>query len=281
MHSQNKISFLTIFSVLLVLILIGGVILVTLHTKRMNNVIKEKLNIVVELKDSIPSLTPNNIIANLESREEVVEGSVSYIDKESAVDLMGLENQNNTVLLTDNPFQNAIIFNVEHSHYNRFNLNELKSNIEAIPEVSGVYFQDDFLDGITASIRKLSLFVIVFGLLLLVLSIALIYNTIKLSLMSDQEKIKTKMLVGAKWRYIKLPYLRSSFRIGWVSALLATLILGGIIFLLKSKFAFLTGIMSIPYIVFTVILVFVLGISIPMIATNRMVNQYLKNLYTY
>ena len=81
----------------------------------------------------------------------------------------------------------------------------------------------------------MSLLIFIFGIMLLVISIALINNTIRLMIYSERFLIKSMQLVGATKSFIMKPFLMKGFFQGVYAGIIACLMLGGIIYFGSAK----------------------------------------------
>lgn len=282
MTGQNNTSFLTILSVFLVLVLLGLYGVVFAHSNDIGKYIKEQLNIVVELTHQTDQNGVNEVINLIKSKEEVISSSVHYVSKNDALDIMATEiSGTDMISAEENPFNDAIIFNLKHEYYNQTQVKDLEAYVNALPGVSSMFYEEDFYDNAHSNIQRISILSFILGILLLILAGALIFNTIYLSLVTDESKIRLKELVGAKRRYIKMPYLRKAFRMGWVSALGACIFISLLIYFVASQVPVIKSILNIQYTIVVFVFLFLLGVMIPMIGTNTIVNKYLSKLYTY
>ena len=80
-------------------------------------------------------------------------------------------------------------------------MNALESELGNHDLVSEVVFQKDLVDSINQNVQKVSLLLLSFCLLLLIIAVALINNTIRLSVYSKRFLIRTMKLVGATHGY--------------------------------------------------------------------------------
>ena len=94
---------------------------------------------------------------------------------------------------------------------------ELLSN----PEVKEVFYQKSLVELVNQNIKRISMFILGFSLLLLLVSIALINNTIRLSVYSKRFTIRTMQLVGATRNFIAKPFIWKSILNGFISAVIA------------------------------------------------------------
>jgi cell division transport system permease protein len=114
------------------------------------------------------------------------------------------------------------------------------------------------------------------ALLFLLVAVALINNTIRLTVFARRFTIKTMQLVGAHPRTIRAPFLSQGAGYGAISGLLAFAIVMGLLAVFRRQAGNL-GTTLVPESVALLagVLVFT-GISIGMISTAVAVNRYLR-----
>ena len=114
------------------------------------------------------------------------------------------------------------------------------------------------------------------AVVLLLVSMTLINNTIKLSVYSNRFIINTMKLVGATSWFIRKPYVRSGIINGCIAAFLSVVMLGMLVLYVQYEFG-LTGMLLQPMSVFYVIfIVFVSGILLTAASSYMSVGKYLK-----
>jgi cell division transport system permease protein len=79
--------------------------------------------------------------------------------------------------------------------------------------------------------KVISLYILIFSGLLLVVAIALINNTIRLSIYAKRFLIRTMYLVGATQGFIRMPFILKGVRQGVIAGLLAGFLLAGFLVL--------------------------------------------------
>jgi cell division transport system permease protein len=104
----------------------------------------------------------------------------------------------------------------------------------------------------------------------------LIHNTIRLNLFSDRFIIKNMELVGASWGFISRPYIRRGVRNGFLSALLAIILLGVLWFFAQNGAPELNFLLTNPLFWASGVGLILLGVLISWLSTFYVVNKYLK-----
>ncbi|PKP40612.1 MAG: hypothetical protein CVT95_13430 [Bacteroidetes bacterium HGW-Bacteroidetes-12] len=122
----------------------------------------------------------------------------------------------------------------------------------------------------------MSLFILGFSILLLVISVGLINNTIRLAIYSKRFLIRTMQLVGAKHNFISKPFVKKGIINGLFSAIFSIILLIGTIILLQKQIPELAEIQDIDMFIQLYALVIILGILITWISTYLAVKKYLR-----
>jgi len=133
------------------------------------------------------------------------------------------------------------------------------------------------------NITTISLVILAFSAIFVVLSVALINNTIRLAIYSQRFLIKSMQLVGATKGFIRKPFLLYGIWHGILGALIAILILVGTLSLAYKEVPDLVILRSYPEFGAIFVLIVGLGIFISGFSTYLAVNKFLRlkiyNLY--
>jgi len=262
-------------SVAIVMFLLGIFVLVLLHSHNLTNILKEKMNIVVELSDDADEEKIKTLMASI---PEIREESIRYIPKEDALVEMS-DNLNVVFPEGQNPFKDVILFNVKADKYSIDNIKNLKSTLETENAVSSVYYEDLTIDNIKSNLNKVAYAILSIGLIFVFLAIIIIRNTINLSMYADRWEIKTMELIGAKWRFIKMPYIKTSVLVGFRAFIIASLSIMAILIIVQLQVPQVWEVINFFYILLSLAVIFVLSILIPAITTNTAATKYLnKNM---
>lgn len=269
-------SYLTsIVSITLVLFLLGLLALVLINAGRLSNYVKEKIGFTLVLHNNIKEVEIIRLQKVLSTTEFVK--STRYVDKETAArELQAELGEDFTGFLGFNPLFSSIDIKLNAKYTHQDSLVIIEKDLLDYPEVKEVYYQRNLVTVINENVKKVSLFLLVFSGLLALIFIALINNTIRISVYSHRFIINTMQLVGATRHFIRKPYIYRSMFYGAVGAIIAFILIGGIIFSYSKE---LKGIIS-PYdinmmgIVFLIVLG--LGLIISWGSTFSAVNKFLK-----
>ncbi|MCB0570458.1 MAG: permease-like cell division protein FtsX [Phaeodactylibacter sp.] len=210
----------SIISVALVLFVLGFFALAVLNARQLVHGLKEKVNLIVELREDSGA---GHLQEYLSGSAFVKEGSVQYISKGQAAEMMRDEFGEDFLKLDmPNPLYDVVTFNVRAAFMAPDSLRNIRAAILKQPSVSDVYYQESLVNEISENIRSLSF--IGLGILLFSIVVAgvLIHNTVRLALYANRFLIKNMELVGASWEFISRPYIRRGAWHGLLSGLLAS-----------------------------------------------------------
>ncbi len=270
---KSSITYATLSNTI-VLVLIGFFSLLYLHTNSITNLVKEKINILVEVNDDSLSIKPDALMKLIQSNPKIVPGSVKFIDKSEADKILGIEISEN-LKKVGSPFKNIISFNVIAAHYSEENLQKIKTELKKRPEVFDVFFENVVVQNIKSNLINVSYVVLLLSLIFVFLAVIIIYNTINLSLYADRWEIKTMEIIGARDGFIRQPYIKIAGKIAISSFVIAALVLLAAVFYLLYDFEGMHDILKWYYVAFSLLLMFVISMAITISATVSIVNKYL------
>jgi cell division transport system permease protein len=270
--------FYSILSVALVLFLLGFFGICVLFTNEIVKSLKEKVNIMVEMKDSISSNDLAAFEKNLQQKPFIKTGSLLFTDKEKAAEELKSEFGNNFLLSDmENPLKDVFSFNINSNYFDKDSLMTIKTKMKENPMVYDIYFQANVLSNITNNLKNYGYFAMGLSILFILIAISLIHHYIKLALYANRFLIKNMELVGASWGFIKKPYLIKSISHGFMSAFLAIIMLGVLAYLLLRQNPTLLVYINTYYLLLLSGCLIALGVLINFFGTYIVVNRYLKS----
>ncbi len=222
-----KIQTLTsIISTGMVLVLLGLMVLLGLAARMLADSVRENLMVTVVLADKADDVRAHKICDTLENKPYV--SAVQYISREEAlrehVQSMGI---GAAQFLDSNPFSISFEMRMKPEYSNSDSLLWISKELESTELVTDVIYQDDLVKGVNDNIRRITAVLLVIAALLVVISLSLIHNTVRLSVYSQRFTIRTMRLVGARWSFIRRPFLWRAVLTGVLAALVANGVLWG------------------------------------------------------
>ena len=152
----------------------------------------------------------------------------------------------------------------------------IESQVMSFPEVKEVYYQKNLLEAINENVRRISIILAAFSGLLLLIAMALINNTIRLSVYSRRFLIRTMQLVGATRGFIRRPFLFKSILHGLAGATIAILLLSTVIYGVSNELDGVIGFSNVMMIGVLFAFVVLVGIILTLLSTFFAVNKYLR-----
>jgi len=177
--------------------------------------------------------------------------------------------------LGDNPLPPSIDVYLYASYTNPDSVAKMEKYVMEYPFVKEVLVPESLLFLINENVRKVSLSLLIISSFLLLIAVTIINNTIRLAIYSKRFLIRTMQLVGATRSFIRKPFLIRSIYHGVIAALIAMLLLMGLLYLVEKEFLMLYSFKSTNLLIMLGVLLIVLGILINLVSTFFSVNRYL------
>ncbi len=267
--------FTTTISISLVLFLLGMVGLLMLNANRLSLYVKENLGLMVMLNQDARDAEVKMIEKSLQSSPLVK--SAVYVDKEKAAENLKEELGEDFVeFLGYNPLLSSIEVKVFAEYATPEGLEMVEGIIKGFPEVKEVRYQKDIVNLIHENVSKISLVLLGFTILMALVALSLINNTVRLMVYAKRFLIRTMQLVGATNSFIRRPFIWQSVLQGLIGALVANLLLAGVIYLSAQELDGAIGYDSIETVVVLFVLVFATGVLLTLVSTIWAVNRYLN-----
>ena len=268
-------SLSTILSISMVLLMLGSMSFIYINSQRLTKYIKENVGITIVLNENAKAVEVLQFQKNLDAN--AITKMTTYVSKEEAASVLTKElGEDFLQFLGHNPLSNTIdvFMNSDYAEsktIEKFGEEALKNAI-----VKEVKYQKDLVDAINQNMNKLNLILICFCVLLLIVSITLINNTIRLTVYSKRFIIRTMKLVGATNSFIRKPFVMTGLRQGVISGLIGVLLMMLVLFAVQKEMPELLQLQDLQTIVVIFSLLFVFGILISALVTHFSVNKYLR-----
>jgi cell division transport system permease protein len=227
--------FSVVISISLVLFLLGLLGLLVLNTKKVADHFKEKIALTVYLKDSAKEIEITQLKQSLALAEYTK--SAEYISKEQAAEEHSATiGENFMEFLGYNPLQNSIDVYLLADYVSPEKLDEITAEILTKNFVEEVVYDKPLIALLNDNVKKISLWVLIISSLFTFIAVLLINSSIRLSVYAKRFTIKTMQMVGATKRFIRLPFIWKSIRLGILGAVLAMLGMAMVLYYLNKSF---------------------------------------------
>ena len=262
-------------STTMVLILLGLVVASVLTARSLSTFVRENMSVSLVLGDTVSVSDGQALVGRLQARPFARQ--VRYVSADEALAVMTEELGANPVEFAGvNPFQSEIEIQLAASYANADSLNRLTLSLKADSLITDVYYARDEIDAADKTLNYVNLVLLVLSALLIFICYTLISNSVQLGVYARRFTIHTMKLVGARWSFIRRPFLVRSIIIGFVSSLLASAVLVVIGYSLYRYQNSLAQLITWSHVAITIAAVFVFGFAIMLFCTLVSVNKFLR-----
>jgi cell division transport system permease protein len=271
-----RASYITsIISIMLVLFMIGLLGMIILHGKKLSDYVRENISVSLMLKEDVSNDLVQNYMKRLEKTSYVKHAE--FISREQAAKELSNELGEDFVnFLGYNPLPASIDIQLRAGYANSDSIARIEKQVMNSNFVKEVVYQKSLIDQVNSNISKISLVIISFSFILLIISVILINNTIKLSIYSKRFLIRSMQLVGATENFIRLPFIRLSIIHGIIAAIIADLLLIGTLFLARQRIPEIIALQDFTQFGIFFLGVLLVGVVLSALSTWYSVNKYLR-----
>ncbi|MCX6346472.1 MAG: permease-like cell division protein FtsX [Actinobacteria bacterium] len=230
-------GFTAITTVAITLFIVGVFSVLVYDVQSILNSIESQVEIAVYLKDNISDDLKGYLENEIKNWPEV--DSINYVSKDQALEKFKVQNEGSDILkeIQGNPLPAS--FEIKMKDPQKVEQVALRfidkdgNNIDGVDEVIYGKSYIKKLFSITAVTGTIALLIIV---TLILATMVLIYNTIRLSIYARRKEIEVMKLVGATNWYVRAPFLFEGFFEGFLGAGIAVVML-----YLLNKFLLIKG----------------------------------------
>ena len=274
--SRHGLQVVTLcISTTMVLVLLGLVVLSVLTARNLQRSLRENVEISIILADTVSTADGTALGRAIEGLPYARE--VSYISRDSALALasqdMGVDPSE---FAGGNPFSSELTVKMASDYANTDSLEQIAGTLMLDRKVVDVAYTKDEVEGMNHILEPVSIALLVLAGLLIFICYTLISNTVQLNIHSRRFLIHTMKLVGASWGFIRRPFLRQAIVVGFISAILTCLLLGGISYALYPYMPHVEAILTWRELAITAACIFGFGFIIMVFCTLLSVNKYLR-----
>lgn len=262
----------TVISISLVLLLVGVAGLLVANAKSVSDYFKENMQISVLMKQEVGEDEVMEYVSDLDAMPFIK--STKLISREQGTrEMADLLGEDFLDVFETAPIPVSVDVTLRADYVSSDSLEVVKREIGKSAIVDEVVYQQSLVDKLNTNLGKISAVLGVFIVLLLFISFVLINNTVRLNVFSRRFTIHTMRLVGATKSFIRAPFLVQAVFQGLFSALLATLMLVGILFFVKSEFEQLFEVFRPDLLLIVIGVVILAGVVICTVSTALVVGR--------
>ena len=220
-------AFFSIIMVALAFTLLGSFYITSLQAEKFLNYLKAKVEIEAFLSDSLSSGQILEVKSNLLATQGV--SRIQFVSKEDAADIFKKEfGQDIKSVLEFNPLPASFRIFINDQSKNSHDVGKIAAAVEKIPGVESVKYRKILLTLIDKRVRLFYGIVSGFGGTLVLLSIFLVYNSMRSAISHRKRIIDAMKLVGASRSFVRMPFLLGGMIQGFTGGLAAAAVIYGL-----------------------------------------------------
>lgn len=217
-------AFTAIGSVFFSLLIIGVFIIVHQNSYQLIDYIRSKYKIEVFFKDNVTNAEAQLTVDQIKELDGVQ--SIDIVTKEDALRIYQEQFDENLIdILGYNPLPNSAVINIEKHGNTEVDVEPLITKLETIPNVDDVVYEGTLIRRVEYFYKTIVKIVSYIVIGLLVITIIVISNTVKLSVYAKQDLIQNLKSIGATKMFIKTPFIIEGILDGIIGAITAIIVL--------------------------------------------------------
>ena len=266
-----SLSLASVSCITITLIIIAAALLLSDNVQNFTKEIERDVTIVAFLKSDVSDLDRENFESAVKTNSNI--DTFTYKSKADVKKDMQKENDTFSSVLAEwddanNPLKDTYTIKVRDVK----KIGETAKELEAIDCVSTVQYGEGLVEKLTYAI----------ALSLIVVTVFLIINTIKLTIFSRKREIGIMRLVGASNLRIKLPFVIEGIFLGMIGSIIPILI---VVFGYKALYDYFGGILfspviklvaPMPFVINVSVIILIIGMVVGMIGSGRAVRRYVR-----
>lgn len=273
-------------SIALVLFLLGAVGYLMTAAMRVAGSLQESVTLIVELENGLSEERKGEIKTMLEQSPLAAE--VTYVSKDEKLNdsefrkIFAVEFEE---VLDENPLLDSFEVRLTAHSEERAALEAFITDMEGKDGVEHISYPAELIERVHSTVNKVRPVLLIFAAVLLIISLTLLNNTIRLAIFSKRYLINTMKLVGAtKWFIIK-PFLWDGVKQGFWAGVIASALFGAVVYGIDHNMPELSSPELIKTASFILAGMVVVGVVVSFLftlfAVNKFVNMKSNKIYLY
>lgn len=276
-----SLSLASISCISITLIIVALSVIISANVNNFGKLIKEEVTIVVFVKNEVDEAGINTIKAKLDQIDNI--SDIVYISKDELKKQMMESDKGFEIAMKDwndenNPLKNNFKIKVKELE----KIDETNRQIKNIEGVDTTDYGEEMVNNFLKTLKFLEKGVIVAVIALVIVTVFLIINTIKLTIFSRKREISIMRLVGASNFTIKMPFVVEGMVLGLMGSIVPILIViyGYFVFYENYDGKLMSSLFQLvkpaPFVYMISLVIILLGIVVGMLGSYRAVRKYLK-----
>ena len=266
----------TVVGIALVLFMLGSLGLIMLNAQKLSDHVRENIRFQIYLKDNAKEVDVAKLKKSIDASAytksallKTKEEAARELQEELGEDFIGF-------LDGVNPIPATIDLKLEAAYTHTDSIQWIVQKLQANANVKEVAYSPDLIAKVNENMKKISMVLLGFSILLLLIAVALINNTIRLAMYSKRFIIRSMQLVGANRNFIQRPFLWQGIVQGVLAGLIAMGMLVGLLYFLRNEIPEFLQFQDMVIFAKLFGLTALLGIFIAFISTFFAVNRYIR-----
>jgi cell division transport system permease protein len=215
--------FLSLTSMVIALLLIIGSVMTIQISADFQRDLKNNISINIFLKENLTKEESANIEKEIKQNNFV--NTVVYVDKEEAAEKFIKETGEDFRRILDyNPLPASFSVTLNEKYVEPDSLNKIIPVLSELKGVDEVVFQQEYVKKMLTYLSTFKKYLFIITTILFMISVYIVYSTVKLVTGMKMEEIETIKLVGAKLSAIKIPIILNGILIGFIASLISIVI---------------------------------------------------------
>ena len=273
--SQATTTLTTIVGMTLTLVLIGLLSVVAMLGSRWEKQLRQEVRIQVYFQRDLDPTVLKSALTAVETDEAVEDAR--YLDPQTEAEkLEETLGEDFIDFLGYVPLPPAMDVKVRSNYGTSEMLPLLAKRLDDVAGVSEVVWQNNLLSKIENTIRRLFYPLLALSAICFFIALALMNNTVRLTVFARRFLIRNMQLVGAKPSFIRRPFIKQGLLLGISSGFLSLAIIMGGLTLLKSYSPEASISLTLEFIALMGAVLTTIGGLLGVISTTLAVNRYLR-----
>lgn len=223
MRKAPLVNVLATLTIVVSLTLFGIFLVALINANRLAERWGSRLEVVAYLKNGIPSESLGGLEEEIKRFPEVRE--INYISKDDALASLrkGLSDDSSILDGLDvNPLPASIVIKLKDGFQNSAGIKEVAGKLRGRDYIEELQYGGEWLERFSILISIIRFGGAGLGIGLLLSTLLIVSNTIRLTIQTRMDEIEVMRLVGATPLFIKIPFFIEGLILGSVGAILAT-----------------------------------------------------------
>jgi len=272
-HKSSAVS--SIFSIYLTLIVSGSLLIVSQNTNKLIEYLRDKYKIEVFFKDGVTEKRVSELVEDFNQINGI--NSITIISKKDAERIFKSQFGDDILgILGYNPLPVSCVINLKKDWPTRIDIKPIISTLRKYREVDEINHQGKLISRIENYYENFLKVMVVLVSVTLIIAVFIISNTVRLTILSKKDLIKSLQLIGATKWFVKGPFIIEGLVHGLIATVLSVYTIIGVLNFSKYLIYDLTrfDIFYDQYFIFQVLLS--LSLLVGFIGSNRAISRFLK-----